>query len=257
MKTQLTRRHWLVPGLILALAASLNAQVVRMGGGLRPGLARPPLYLNLTPHDATSNYGPYSPAQIRTAYGVDQIAATGEGQKIGIVDAYGDPSIQTDLNNLCSYYGISSTTVQILYAQGQPKARNSGWALETALDVEWAHAIAPDATIILSVAKSAGFSDLLGAVDAAVKAGATVVSMSWGNTESAGVDAYDSHFKAPGVTYVASSGDSGELAGPEVEWPASSPYVVSVGGTTLYLDAAGNRTTPSPNAFRKFMARQM
>ena len=246
MKTRLIIIKWLVPSLVLALTTPLTAQVVRMGGGLRPGFARPPLHLNLNPYDATSNYGPYSPAQIRHAYGVDQLSATGSGQKIGIVDAYGDPAIQTDLNNFCSYYGIPSTTIQILYPQGQPRTGNSGWALETALDVEWAHAIAPNATIILSVAKSSSFSDLLGAVDAAVNAGATVISMSWGGTEFAGANTYDTHFLAPGVTFVASSGDSGELAAPyEVEWPASSPYVVSVGGTTLYFDTSGNYYTES------------
>ena len=241
--------------VVLTLTASGSPGVVRMGGGLRPGFARPPLFLNLGPFDATSNYGPYSPIQVRHAYGVDQLGATGSGQKIGIVDAYGDPSIQTDLNNFCSHYRISSTTVQIIYPQGKPRFGNSGWALETALDVEWAHAIAPDATIILSVAKSASLSDLLGAVDAAVSAGATVISMSWGAQEAAGINAYDSHFQAPGVMYVASSGDSGELAAPyEVEWPASSQFVVGVGGTTLYLDASGNRispggTTPSETAW--------
>ena len=250
MKTNTLNTCWLVASLVLTLTTPVTAQVVRMGGGLRPGFARPPLHLNLNPHDATSNYGPYSPTQIRHAYGVDQLAVgtTGTGQKIGIVDAYGDPSIQTDLNNFCSYYKISSTTVTILYPQGKPTTGNSGWALETALDVEWAHAIAPGASIILSVAKSASLSDLLGAVDAAVSAGATVVSMSWGATESAGISAYDSHFQASGVTFVASSGDSGEAAAPfEVEWPASSPYVVSVGGTTLYLDASGNRITSPPS----------
>src|ERR1035441_4374026 len=242
MKTNTLNTCWLVASLVLTLTTPVTAQVVRLGGGLRPGFARPPLHLNLNPHDATSNYGPYSPKQIRHAYGVDGLLVTGSGQKIGIVDAYGDSSIQTDLNNFCNYYGISTTTIQILYPQGKPTTGNSGWALETALDVEWAHAIAPAATIILSVAKSASFSDLLGAVDAAVNAGATVISMSWGGQEFSGVNMYDSHFQAPGVTYVASSGDSGELAAPEVEWPASSPFVVSVGGTSLYLDASGNRT---------------
>ena len=152
-----------------------------MGGALRRGFARPPLFLNVSPHNATSNYGPYSPKQIRHAYGIDALNAgiTGAGQKIGIVDAYGDPSVQSDLNTFCSYYGISSTTLQILYPQGVPATGDSGWALETALDVQWAHAIAPGATIIVSVAKSASYSDLLGAVDAAVQAGATVISMSW------------------------------------------------------------------------------
>ena len=116
---------------------------------------------------------------------------------------------------------------------------DSGWALETALDVEWAHAIAPGATIILSVANSSSAGDLLSAVDAAVSAGATVVSMSWGGPEFTGMANYDNHFNRPGVTFTASSGDSG--AG--VEWPAVSPYVVGVGGTTLYLDNNGNRTS--------------
>ncbi|MGA2867169.1 MAG: S53 family peptidase [Verrucomicrobiota bacterium] len=258
MKSNLFATGWLAVSLALASATPVMAQVMRVGGGLQRGFARPPLLVNVGPFDAASNYGPYSPAQVRHAYGVDLLlaaGATGSGQKIGIVDAYGDPSVQTDLNNFCSYYGIPSTSVTIIYAQGQPRGGNSGWALETALDVEWAHAIAPNATIILSVAKSASISDLLGAVDAAVKAGATVVSMSWGAQEFSGVNTYDSHFKAPGVTYVASSGDSGELGVPfEVEWPASSPFVVGVGGTTLYLDASGNRkspdgTTPSETAW--------
>src|ERR1039457_2827599 len=164
MKTNTLNTCWLIASLVLTLTTPVTAQVVRMGGGLRPGFARPPLPPNLHPHHPTSNYGPYSPTQIRHAYGVDQLAVgtTGTGQKIGIVDAYGDPSIQTDLNNFCSYYGISSTTVTILYPQGKPRTGNSGWAEETALDVEWAHAIAPDAAIILSVAKSASLSDQIG-----------------------------------------------------------------------------------------------
>jgi subtilase family serine protease len=113
------------------------------------------------------------------------------------------------------------------------------------LDVEWAHALATNASIILSVAKSASDSDLLAAIAAATNAGATVVSMSWGGTEWSGETAYDRYFQTPGVTYVASSGDSGELSSqPEVEWPAVSPYVLGVGGTSLYLDANGNRTSP-------------
>jgi subtilase family serine protease len=76
-------------------------------------------------------------------------------------------------------------------------------------------------------------------VDAAVNAGATVVSMSWGGPEFSGMSIYDSHFNRPNVTFTASSGDNG--AG--VEWPAASPYVVAVGGTSLYLDSNGNRSS--------------
>src|SRR6202142_1361445 len=105
MKTLLLKSSCLIASLFMALPAPVTAQDVRMGGGLRPGYARPPLHVNFNPFDATSNYGPYSPAQIRHAYGIDSLSATGAGQKIGIVDAYGDPSIQTDLNNFAGYYG--------------------------------------------------------------------------------------------------------------------------------------------------------
>src|SRR2546427_720107 len=93
--------------------------------------------------------------------------------------------------------------------------------------------------IILSVASSSQITDLLNAVDAAVNAGATVVSMSWGAMEFSGMSYYDGHFNRANVSFTASSGDGG--AG--VEWPAVSPYVLAVGGTSLYLDANGNRTS--------------
>src|SRR6267154_935077 len=218
--------------VMLALATAVLADSVQVGGPPRPGHARPPLHVNVTP--STSVY--YSPAQIRHAYGFDQLAANGANQKIAIVDAYGNASIQSDLNTFCSQFGLSSTTVQII---GNNTSTDTGWALETALDVEWAHAIAPGATIILSVANSSSSGDLLTAVAAAVSAGATVVSMSWGGPEFTGMANYDNHFNRPGVTFTASSGDSG--AG--VEWPAVSPYVVGVGGTTLHLDSNGNRTS--------------
>lgn len=225
-------------GILVGGAIDATARDVRVGGPLQPGQARPPLHVNASP--ATSVY--YNPTQIRHAYGFDQLLATGingTGQVIGIVDAYGNPDIQTDLNTFCNQFGLTSTTVKILGTTG----RNTGWGLETALDVEWAHVVAPNATIILSVAKSSSYLDLLAAIDAAVKAGATVVSMSWGGSESSAETTYDSHFSSPsGVTFVASSGDSAEGTG--VEWPASSPYVVGVGGTSVYLDANGNKTAP-------------
>jgi subtilase family serine protease len=216
--------------VVPALATSMLAESIQIGGPHRPGHARPPLHINVNP--STSVY--YSPAQIRHAYGFDQLTATGANQKIAIVDAYGNASIQLDLNTFCSQFGLSTTTVQIL---GSNPGTDTGWALETALDVEWAHAIAPGATIILSVANSSSTSDLLNAIDAAVNAGANVVSMSWGGSEFSGMSFYDSHFNKPNVAFTASSGDNG--AG--VEWPAVSPYVLGVGGTTLTLDASNNR----------------
>lgn len=204
--------------------------------------ARPPLWslgdqVRVRPFLATSPGG-YSVTQIRHAYGFDKLASTGMGQTIAIVDAYGSSTLQSDLNNFCGAMGIATTTLGIYYPQGKPSKPNSGWALETALDVQWAHAVAPNAKIVVVIAKSASLTNLLGAVDYAVNnLGAKQVSMSWGASEFSGETSYDSHFNKPGVTFFAASGDNG--AG--VIWPAASPYVVAVGGTTLSLDSAGNK----------------
>jgi hypothetical protein len=188
----------------------------------------------------------YSPAQIRHAYGFDQIVGTGLGQTIGIVDAYNHPNIANDLAVFDSKFGLPGTTAatvsSFLTKVGQngsstsiPKT-DAGWAMEIALDVEWAHAIAPAAKILLVEASSNSISDLMTAVDYA-SSKATVVSMSWGGGEFSGEASYDYHFLRNGVTFVASSGDAGSPA----LWPSVSPNVVSVGGTSLYLNMYGNR----------------
>jgi subtilase family serine protease len=236
MKTTGFKLLALLPSFCLASTIPIDAQSYLVGGEHRPGFARPPLRINLNPA-ATPATAPYTPAQIRHVYGFDQLSATGAGQKIGIVDAYGNQNIQSDLNKFCTQFGLTTTTVQIMGSN--PGGNGNGWDMETSLDVEWAHVVAPDATIILSVASDASFSALLNAVAAATNAGATVVSMSWGAQEFSGENGYDPYFQTPGVAYVASSGDSGELTNtPEVEWPAASPYVISVGGTSLTLDSS-------------------
>jgi subtilase family serine protease len=156
------------------------------------------------------------------------------------VVAYGSPNIQSDLNSFCSAYGIPTTTVSIYYPQGRPSV-NVGWAQETTLDVEWAHAMAPGAKIALVVAKDASIGSLLTAVSYAtsttVKAG--VVSMSWGAGEFSTEKNYDSYFAKSGVSYVAASGDVGGV----VNWPAVSANVTAVGGTSLAYDAVSGTVT--------------
>ncbi|MBB5035727.1 S53 family peptidase [Prosthecobacter vanneervenii] len=187
----------------------------------------------------TSGPTGYTPAQIRHAYGFDKITGNGAGQTIAIIDAYGSPSLANDLKVFCTTFGLPQATLGVYYPQGKPSA-NSGWALETSLDVQWAHAVAPGARIVVVVAKSASLSNLLGAVDYAVKTlGARQVSMSWGSSEFSSEASYDSHFNKAGVSFFASSGDSG--AG--VIWPAASPYVVAVGGTTLQIGSTGAVTS--------------
>jgi alpha-tubulin suppressor-like RCC1 family protein/Tol biopolymer transport system component len=188
----------------------------------------------LNPNIANAVISGYSPAQIRKAYGIDQLASTGAGKMIAIIDAYGSPTIQADLQTFNQQFGLPAANLTIAYPGGTP-ALNAGWAVETALDVEWAHAIAPGANILLVAAHSDSVADLLNAVDYATTHGANIVSMSWGSPEFQSETSYDYHFNHSGITYVTSSGDKG--AG--VNWPAASPYVVSVGATTLTTGSDG------------------
>ena len=187
----------------------------------------------------------YDPAQIRHAYGFDQITFSngvkgdGTGQTIAIVDAYDDPNIFKDLDVFDSTFGLPGPASSVLTKatpQGKPRT-NSSWAGEISLDVEWAHAIAPGAHILLVEARSNSLSNLLSAVSYAnSQSGVVAVSMSWGGGEFSAETAYDSYFTTPGITYTAAAGDS-----PGAIWPSTSPNVISVGGTTLAgLDSAGN-----------------
>ena len=198
--------------------------------------ARPNFHMH---HFSTSGPSGYSPAQIRKAYGISSTLGTGAGQTIAIIDAYGSPTAQHDLNTFNQHFGLPYIGLQIYYPQGAPTI-DSGWALETSLDIEWAHAVAPSAKLMLVVARTASLLDLLAAVDYAVARGATQISMSWGASEFSSQTSYDFHFNHPKVSFFASSGDGG--AG--VSWPAASPNVTAVGGTSLYLDATGNLTHP-------------
>lgn len=187
------------------------------------------------------------PAKMIHAYGLDSLSCSytgstnlcGSGQVIAIVDAFNNPFISSDLTTFSKTFNLPpcNTTNGCLTIVKQQGTRNDqGWALEIALDVEWAHAIAPGAKIVLVEAKSNSLTNLLGAVDYAAKhTGANQVSMSWGGSEFSSESSLDFHFNVPGVSFFASSGDGGSLL-----WPAVSPLVIGVGGTTLNLDSSGN-----------------
>jgi len=185
-------------------------------------------------------FGAYTPAQIQEAYGFNNITfggvvGNGSGETIAIVDADNDPHIQADLNTFDTQFGLPATTVAVYDENGGTNYPASdptgGWELEESLDVEWAHAMAPGASIMLVEASSANDGDLLAAVDYAA-ARANVVSMSWAGSEFPGETASDTQdFDRAGVAFVAASGDSGAPAA----WPAASPNVLSVGGTALTL----------------------
>jgi kumamolisin len=171
---------------------------------------------------------------------------------IAIVDAYDYPTAVNDFQFFSKQFDLPSgnscgpnhnaVCFTKVFATGSQPASNCGWAQEAALDIEWAHAMAPYAQIILVEAASNSNSDLMQAVQVASEqvaaAGGGEVSMSWGSSEFRTESTYDSYFTGSGVTYFASSGDSGG----KVIWPSSSPNVVSAGGTTVNRDSSGNFT---------------
>jgi subtilase family serine protease len=199
-----------------------------------------PTIVILPQPDALGKPSGIFPAKMLTAYGFDQIANKGQGQVIGIVDAFDDPKIESDLGVFSKQFKLRACTTangcfQKIYAAGTAPKKNSNWASEISLDVEWAHAIAPQARIMLVEAAGQTNAELYQAVDAAVQNGATVVSMSWATGEYSGEVSDDSHFNVPHVAFVAASGDSGHQS----LYPAASPYVVAVGGTSLTIDSSG------------------
>lgn len=185
-----------------------------------------------------------APAQIRSVYNFPTSGTAGSGETIAIVDAYDDPTAESDLGVFSSQFGLPACTaangcftkVDQNGGTSYPVA-NGNWALEISLDVQWAHAIAPGAQILLVEAATNNLNDLLAAEDYA-KAHAQYVSNSWGSAEFDGEQLYDSHFAQSGVSFFVSAGDLGLPA----EYPSASRNVISVGGTTLHFDGAGNFT---------------
>jgi subtilase family serine protease len=190
-----------------------------------------------------------TPAMLRSVY---NLPSTGGSGAIAIVDAYHFPTALADFNSFSKYFGLpqetstvataaGNKTFQVVYAPGyQPKSGGSyiaSWNLEAALDIEWAHAMAPNAKIYLVEAASDSTSDLDYAVRvAATLTGVKEVSMSWGGSElSYEAMFYDSIFTAPGLVYLASGGDSSD----QMNYPAASPNVVSCGGTSVNRSTSG------------------
>jgi subtilase family serine protease len=171
---------------------------------------------------------------------------SGGSGAIALVDAFDYPTAAADLEYFSAQFGLpfSSGGFQVVYAQGSvpPVDPTGSWELEEALDIEYSHAMAPNAKLYLVEANSNAFSDLFQAVIVAgnlVNCGRTTscpahsrrtgeVSMSWGGSEFATETEYDSLFQAPGVVYVGSAGDD-----PGVLYPCVSPNVVCAGGTSV------------------------
>jgi len=199
-----------------------------------------------------AGYAYETPASLGCVYGLVKVVKgcdpntvtvnpTGGANMIAIVDAYDAPNAASDLAAFSTQFGLPAANFQVVYASGVKPAYNAGWEIEESLDVQWSHAMAPEAKIVLVEAASNSDADLFIAEDMASKmvnaAGGGEVSNSWGGSEFSGETSYDSHFVKANVVFFASSGDS-----PGTIWPGTSPNVISAGGTTV-------RRNPSTGAY--------
>jgi len=186
------------------------------------------------------------PAQVRRFYALDGVKNGGEGQTIALIIEKHDPVLDHDLEVFSRRFGLPSCRAQtgclrqILGPSVGPRPtmeeEETGSFLEISMDVEWSHAIAPLAKLMVVEAPHGSWEELLDAVEVAVAKGATVVSLSLAEPQRPDhKDMYlkgNAHFLSDAASYVASGGDHAHGA----RWPASSPDVVGVGGTTIRTD---------------------
>jgi subtilase family serine protease len=188
------------------------------------------------PLAAAAPAGGYGPSDLQSAYALPSGTA-GAGQTVAIVDAYDDKTAEADLATYRSTYGLPACTtangcfkkVNQSGVQGSYPSNNQGWGLEISLDLDMVSAACPQCHILLVEATSNSNANLYAAEDTAARLGANEISNSYGGSESSSDPSSNTHFNHPGIAITVSSGDSGY----GVEYPAASPYVTAVGGTTL------------------------
>ena len=181
----------------------------------------------------------YGPADLRAAYRLPT-APSDSAPTVAIVAAFDSANAQSDLNVYRARFGLppcgAACFRKVDQRGGETRpVTESGWTREIALDLDMVSAACPNCHILLVEADSDQLSDLGMAVDTAVLLGAVSVSNSYGTAESAQTSGFDIHFNHPGVAITASAGDNGY----GVSYPASSPYVIAVGGTSLRPNATG------------------
>jgi subtilase family serine protease len=227
--------------ILLVLFAIVTAPkiIYASSSSLKSFTAHPPIHIYKK--SLTTPYG-FTPSEIKAIY---HLPATGGKGTIAIIGAYLSSSLESDLQVFSRQFKLPDCTQTNQCLEIHPMAtkinNNSGWAEESALDTQWTHAIAPQAKVLFIAAKSDNGNDLLAAVDYAKnRKDVVAVSMSWGGSEFAGEEKLESHFMSShDITFFASSGDNGT----GVNWPAVSPHVIGVGGTTFHMTNSGNLTS--------------
>lgn len=251
----------LAPGAADAAAAKSSGTLVYTvhpkieKASLRPSAIKP----GLTPAQCVAQAGVacQTPDSIRSAYNIPSTIngmPAGTGQTVVIVDAFGSPTLRQDLATFSSTFGLPAPNLNVFYPSGKPtyngSANQQGWAEETSLDVQWAHAVAPGATIDLVIAPSNYGNALNIAQRYAVQHHlGNVMSMSFGEPEylihANSSQVAQSHkiyqqATAQHMSIFASSADDGSDNGagyPNFNYPASDPLVTAVGGTNLWVDS--------------------
>jgi hypothetical protein len=216
------------------LEANAKREAVEAGAGSPAVANRQPIAGGLTPE------------LLHAAYALPNATFPASQQTVAVVDAFNDPTAEADLAVYDKQFGLPECTTangcfRRLNQEGRTSPlpqREGGWATEISLDVQMAHAICQSCHVLLVEADNESFANLGAAVNAAVSAGATEVSNSYGGAEQAGYTADNGPYNHPGVVITASAGDCGYFnegcGGLEAaNFPASSPDVVAVGGTTL------------------------
>jgi subtilase family serine protease len=244
---------WLALGILFAIAGLVQAQTPATDerttlrtpvkhaavcpGPAATGTARCHAHIVLNGSGqplATSSPAGYRPTDLRAAY---KVTGTGTSSTvIAIVDAYGYANAETDLAIYRSQFGLPPCTtangcfkkVNQGGVQGNFPRNDTGWSQETALDLDMASAMCPGCSLLLVEANTSSLADLALAVNTAASMGAHVISNSYGGGES-GTSSYEPYYSYVGIAVTASSGDSGY----GVQFPASSPHVTAVGGTSL------------------------
>jgi len=216
----------------IGVRAHTNVRMLFASGEVEPASSPGPTFE--TPASIACVYNLVKPVAGCPISGTSTNPSGGSGA-IAIVDAYDDPNATSDLATFSSFYGLPAANFSVVYATGtKPPADSSGgWELEESLDIEWAHAMAPNAALYLVEAQSNSYNDLFTAENVAASlvaaAGGGEVSNSWSGGEFSGEIGDDKNFRVTGAVYLASTGDSAFALG----YPAVSPYVVAVGGTSL------------------------
>ncbi|HEY1914390.1 MAG TPA: carboxypeptidase regulatory-like domain-containing protein [Streptosporangiaceae bacterium] len=190
----------------------------------------------------------YGPSDLQSAYDLPSTSA-GSGATVAVVDVGDDATAEADLGMYRAQYGLPACTTadgcfQKVNQRGEQEhyPPDQGWGVEESLDIDMVSATCPNCHIILVEADSPSYADLDAAEDEAVALGAKYVSNSWGSSEYSSEKQDNQYFDHPGVVITAAGGDGGYPGdGKGANWPAASPDVTAVGGTTLTPDASTSR----------------